>query len=300
MNPGDAPGDVVPDSRFLWFSLEDAAAGRLDQIFQPGLGQLGDIDPITSTITNVLEAGYRGTFNDKLLFAANIYRTQVEDFVGPLRIETPSVFLDPATTQAFVLGRLGPAIQGGLVTQEQAAAIIEQLAKSPLGTVVPDNEESTDLFLTFRNFGDFDFWGTDFEVRFLATPEFTVGASYSHVSEKCFDFDGAGDCLGGEDIALNAPQHKGSVMAEWDDEVKGLSVGTTIRFNDAFPMNSGVYVGDVGAYTTVDANIEYRLPWVPGASVSATAYNLLDHRHQEAIGAPEIGRLFLTRLTYVF
>jgi hypothetical protein len=37
---------------------------------------------------------------------------------------------------------------------------------------------------------------------------------------------------------------------------------------------------------------------VAGASVSLTAYNLLDRVHHEFVGAPELGRLVLARLTY--
>jgi len=300
LNPGALPSDPDLASRLLWFNQVAAAAGDLANAFVPDLGEVRDINPILSTITNVYEVGYRGTFGERFLVAANLHQNQVENFVGPLRIETPNVFLDPAATQAFVLARLGPAIQGGQVTVEQATAIITALASAPIGTVVPDGADATDLILTYRNFGDVDFWGSDVEVRFLATPELTVGGSYSYVSQDCFDFNNDGDCFSGEDIALNATRNKGSVMAEWDNEATGVSVGGSARFNDGFPMNSGVYVGDVEEYSVVDANIDYRLPWMAGASVSLTAYNLFDDEHQEFVGAPALGRLFMTRLTFTF
>jgi iron complex outermembrane receptor protein len=44
--------------------------------------------------------------------------------------------------------------------------------------------------------------------------------------------------------------------------------------------------------------MEVAFPWVAGASLSLTAYNLLDKMHREFVGAPEIGRLVLARLTY--
>lgn len=58
------------------------------------------------TTTQTLEVGYKGIIGGNLVVAADVYRTEREDFVGPLAIETPNVFLDAtllqaALTQAF-------------------------------------------------------------------------------------------------------------------------------------------------------------------------------------------------------
>ena len=48
-----------------------------------------------------------------MLLAADVYKANIQNFVGPLRVETPNVFLDPQSTGAFVFHRLGPLIQAG-------------------------------------------------------------------------------------------------------------------------------------------------------------------------------------------
>ena len=68
----------------------------------------------------------------------------------------------------------------------------------------------------------------------------------------------------------------------------------------AFPMNSGVYRGDVDGYSLLDVQIGYRLPFQPDTQVSLTANNVLNNLHREFVGAPEIGRMLLARVRYDF
>ena len=80
----------------------------------------------------------------------------------------------------------------------------------------------------------------------------------------------------------------------------GLSMEGRIRYSDGFPMNSGVFVGDVDTYTVFDANLSYKLPVFSGATLSVTGTNLFNDLHQEFIGAPELGRLLMFRMQYEF
>lgn len=287
---GPEAGDL--GTVFRRFNQEEAT-------FLPDQGPV-EINRIQPTISNTFEVGYKGVIGGKLLLAADVYSNRLQDFVGPLRVETPSVFFDPATVQAFVLERLGPAIQGGQVTQEQAEEIISTVAMLPVGTVAPDQSASSDLILTYRNFGDVDLWGADLSFQYLANDRWSLTGSYAHVSEECFDFDEDGSCTSANDISLNAPANKGSLGARFDDRVTGLTLEGRMRYSEGFSMNSGVYIGDIDAYTSFDANVSYQLPWATGATVTVTGTNIFDNVHRESIGAPEIGRLLMVRLAYEF
>lgn len=302
LNPGAAPGDAALVSLLRRFDQERAAQNQNPFVADDGPDGIGSI---RSTITNTFEVGYKGIIGGRLLLSADLYSSQVRDFVGPLRVETPTVFYDPASVQAFVLGRLGPLIQGGLVTQEQAAQVIQGLALVPLGTVAPDQSTTSDLILTYRNFGDVDFWGADLAAQFLLSDRVSLRGAYSHVSEDCFLFSGEGGADGGEcrsalDIALNAPKNKGSASARFNDVARGLSAEGRVRFTASFPMNSGVFVGTVDGYEVFDLNLSYRLPALPGATASVSGTNIFNRLHRQFIGAPELGRLFLVRLQYDF
>jgi iron complex outermembrane receptor protein len=299
LNPGTVPGDPALGSRFMRFNPQAAQTGVGDPFLVDPTGPEA-IARIRPNITNTLELGYKGILGDRFLLAADVYRTSIKDFVGPLRVETPTVFLDPATVQAFVIRRLTPLIAAGAVTQQQAADIITGLSRIPVGTVAPDQAPGTDLILTYRNFGDVDLLGADASFEFLATDRLSLTSSVSIVDEDCFDFNDDDSCSSAQDIALNAPKLKGSAGARWTDAVKGYSLDGRVRFTDGFPVNSGVYVGELEAYTVVDANVSYHLPWVPGATATLTVSNVLDNMHREFIGAPELGRLAILRLMYQF
>jgi iron complex outermembrane receptor protein len=258
------------------------------------------ISRMEPTITNTFEVGYKGLLGDRFLLAADVYVSSVKNFVGPLRVETPSVFLDPQGTTDYVSAALMPLVLAGALTPAQLQGMIEQLASVPIGTVAPDQSDNSDLLLTYRNFGDVDLWGADVAMELIVTDRFSLKGSASYVSDECFDFGGGGDCKDAQDIALNAPNFKGSFGARFNDAASGVSFDARMRYTDGFPMNSGVYVGDIETYTVLDANIGYQIPWMAGTSIQLMATNLFDNKHQEFIGAPELGRLLMLRLGYDF
>ncbi|HJR52271.1 MAG TPA: TonB-dependent receptor [Gemmatimonadota bacterium] len=261
-----------------------------------------DIARIEPTITSTAEVGYKGLLGNRFLLAGDVYYSKVEDFVTPLRVETPTVFLDPATTAAFLQERLTPLVVGGQMTPEELAATVTQLttalAQVPIGTIVPDQVDQPDVLLAYRNFGNVDFWGADVSAEFLVSEAWMLKGAASWVSSECFDFDDVPGCAGLLDVSLNAPKRKGSLGVRYRDAAHDFTAEVTGRFIESFPMNTGVFIGRVPGYGLVDANVEVAVPWVAGASVSLTAYNLLDKEHFEFVGAPEIGRLVLARLTY--
>ena len=205
--PGALPGDPAIGTVFR--TLDQAAAATGGNPFPDGETAIDGIADLTSTINNTFEVGYKGLLGDRVLLAADAYYSRVENFVGPLRVITPNVFFDQASLQAFVTGRLAPLIQAGLLSAQDVATIVGTAAALPLGTVVPDQVDNGDLLVTYRNFGEVDFFGVDLSAEILASDRLSITANYSHQSDECFDFNEDGDCTSTNDMALNAPSHKG-------------------------------------------------------------------------------------------
>ena len=299
------------------FNLEKGLAGD-PAPFDPVSGAV-DVRRTESTITQTFELGYKGVLADKWVVAADVYRTKTEDFVGPLGVETPSVFLDPRPiveslegifTQAF---DVSPALAGGLALLDQlppgalagvesdgdgtAADELAQIfasgaASIPFGTVSPEQSyDSTAVLLTYRNFGDVTLNGLDLSVAYYPNSTLRLTGNYSYVSDDFFPK------LGGiADVALNAPKHKVKVGASYALPQWDLQVGGQVRYQDAFPMNSGVFVGDVDSYTVFDLDFLYRLPVEQDLTLKLDIDNALDNEHREFVGAPEIGRLTFVQL----
>jgi outer membrane receptor for ferrienterochelin and colicins len=288
-----------------------------------GASTVRDVAPLEPTISNVLEVGYKGIVNNRFRLSVDAYYEKKENFVGPLIVESPNVFLDPATTLAYLMANFKPRLEAGGVPPAQATVITQQVAVAmsgisgsanpstvgvPLGTVVPDTplNQAPDIFLTYRNFGSVDLWGADLAVDYLFDDRWSVAASYSLVSDDFFPAQKVG---GPSDVALNASKSKGSVTWRYRDEPGGLSAELRGRYVKGFPVNSGVYVSPtrpdgslqpIDSYGLVDAQVSWRVPGTNGLQASLLAENLLNNNYTTFVGLPRLGRLVMTKLQYAF
>jgi outer membrane receptor protein involved in Fe transport len=159
------------------------------------------------------------------------------------------------------------------------------------------------VILTYRNFGDVTLNGLDFSLTYYPSEVLTLNGSYSFVSDDFFKN------LGGiADVALNASKHKAKAGASYRLPDWDVLLGGQLRYTHSFPMNSGVYGGQVDSYTVVDLNIVYGLPLdydveirVNAGNILNTgnilnAANILNNKHQAFIGAPKIGRMVFAEL----
>lgn len=283
-----------------------------------------DVNPLKPTITQTYEVGYKGIFMERLAFSADVYHSRIKDFVGPLVVETPNVFLDSGTLGASLGRQITAALadpQNAVLNQALLAfdtpaqggngngSPVDELVKLfvagtenngpafiPFGTVTPEQAADPNaIMLTYRNYGDISLNGLDLNFTYYLNPSWSFGANYSFVSKDLFE-----DVKGIGDIALNAPKNKFGASVQYINARLGLGIGLRTRFVAGFPVRSGVYVGDIESYYTVDLHAGYDLPIGPRPRLSLTVQNLLNRRHQQFIGTPEIGRLSMVRLTQTF
>lgn len=268
---------------------------------------LRDVERIKPTIHNTLEAGYKGILGGRLQLSVDFWRDHRTNFVGPLIVETPNVFLDRATLQAYLTTALAPV--AGPNAAAIAAAVAPALAGIsdatktqpngvPLGVInfQEANSSGRDVIVTYRNFGDLTVYGSDFGGELLLDRGFSVDGTYSWVNK---DFFPRAQIGGVQDIALNAPATKGSLGLKFRDEVKGLSAELRGRYVAEFPVYSFIN-GTIASYNLVDAGVAYRPASWKGVMIALNATNLLDKKHREFVGGGNLGRLIITRLQYTF
>jgi len=273
-----------------------------------------DIDQTRPTLTTEWEAGWKGQIGKRFYGTADWWYSERTDFVGPLIVETPNVFLDAASLAGYLQTNLTSALTpvvGGPTAGAIAAGLAPSLAGGlggvsgsattgvPLGVVNPNhpNTNSTDIMLTYRNFGRVRVSGLDFSGTYMFDDAWSLFGTYSWVSRDFFPRAMVG---GISDIALNAPRNKGTAALRFRDDAGGVNGELRFRRTAAFPGNSGVYIGQVGGYNLMDASVTFRPNFMGGAMLSVMAQNLLNLKHQEFIGGAAIGRLVMTRLQYSF
>lgn len=284
-------------------------------------GDVRDIGQIQPTLTTSWEAGWKGQVGKKFYGTLDWWYSERTDFVGPLIVETPNVFLDAATLAAYIGPNLVPALTAALTPAlgpaagPTATALANQLSPTiagglggvsgsattgvPLGVVNPDNalSGSTDIVLAYRNFGRVRVSGVDLSGTYMVAERLSLYGTYSWVSRDYFSRAMVG---GVSDIALNAPHKKATVAVRWRDDARGFSAEARFRHSARFPGNSGVYVGTVRAYNLYDAQMTFRPNFLGGAMLSVMGQNLLDTKHAEFVGGAPLGRLIMTRLQYAF
>ena len=256
-----------------------------------------NIKPLFETTTTTFEVGYKGLIENKLLARVDLYHSKIKDFIGPLRVETPAVFINPET--------LGPVLAQDIanndpnVTLEQATQFVndflmlDSLALLPIGVISPQEVQSgTDIILTHRNLGDVSVTGLDLSLTYQINRNWNITGNYSFINR---DFFKSQD--GFSDIALNAPKHKFGANLNYRNRNAGFDSNLRLRFVDSFPANSGIFTGTVDRYTILDLNATYTLPFFDNTRLNLTVQNLLNNKHKEFVGLPEIGRLALVRLT---
>ena len=308
----------VADVENVLRSLNPATSNFID------VDDVNDVDALKPTITQTYEVGYKGILLNRLAFSADVYHSRINNFIVPLAVETPNVFLDASTLSASLGQQIGAALadpqnaalaqallafdtpaQGGnangspvdeLVTLFVAGTENNGAAFIPFGTVTPEQAADPNaVMLTYRNYGDISLNGLDMNFTYFLNPSWSLGANYSFVSRDLFEnVDGIGD------IALNAPKNKFGANVQYTNIGLGLGVGLRARFVQGFPVRSGVYVGEVESYYTLDLSAGYAIPLGPKPRLSVTVQNLLDRKHQQFVGTPEIGRLAMARLTQTF
>lgn len=310
------------------FSRGQMAIPSLSGGLPSPVSNLADVEPLQHTISQTFEVGYKGLIGDKVLFAVDGYYSIKENFVGPLIMETPLVFVP--TLSSDLTGAIASGISGneavaqqfaGLgLTPQQVAAIVTGFAagslpgaSTPIAIVVPaENDlgvgQVPELMLTYRNFGKIKFWGIDASMNYFLDQNTSVFGNVSYVSDDFFDNEELDEANSSLALALNAPtlKIKGGLSI---NVPRGASANASIRYVKGFPVLSGPYVGGLPApygnglngvedYVIYDLNLGYDLSrWYNGLRIDLIGQNIFDNRHREFIGAPKIGRLGMARLT---
>jgi len=280
-----------------------------------------DFSKLKVVRTRTYELGYKGLIGRALIASVDVYRSEVQNFLGPFVVGTPNVFLDGVTLNRELASSLSEALADpsnaealaalstldtapqifgngdGDPSNEIAFLIAAGLAGAiPFGTVTPREAfDPTSVMLMRQNFGDVAVNGMDVNLMMFLSRTMRVGFMYSWLSDNFFR-----NVQNVDDISLNAPRHKGGAQFFYDSKDDRLGFSLRGRYVEGFPVRSDVYVGSVESFFVLDGSMHYRVPFSKNTRVNLTIQNLTDNKHREFVFVPEIGRVALLRLTHEF
>lgn len=301
--PAPPAGAVRVEPKLLDITTSDYPAPPLF-----GNNIVSNRKPVTPTITNTVELGYKGVLFDRLSVSLDLYTSHYKDFVGPLQVITPTVFMNFNDLWGYFTNVLKSTGMPADTASVKASLLAAGCAGIPIGQITPKEaaDDPTAVMLTYRNYGNITLNGYDFAFQYNLLDNVSISGNVSGVNKNYFEnLDSVAD------LALNSPKFKYSLGVNYSNKSWGLNAEARFRHVDSFRVNSGAYLGTIPAYSVVDLNIGYQIPFLDGATFNLTATNLLtfvsggtespfEQRHQEMIGAPAIGQMIFGRLSYTF
>lgn len=267
-----------------------------------GLAGLQDISRLDPTITNTFEVGYKGLLGERFLVGVNAWWSHVTDFVSALQVSTPNVFLDGTATFQFLNQQfqnlVGVAFPDAATATATAQQIAGSMARIPLGVVATTSVGGTEpaLALVYRNLGSLDVFGGEIAAQIVLSDLFELSGSISVVDKNEFTTEGDNP----EVVPLNAPTFKGTAKLTYRDDDAGLNGSVRFRAQNGFPANSGVYIGDVESFETVDAGFGWRIPSFRDLWLQIDVQNVFDSSYKTFVGTPQLGRMMLARVRWDF
>ncbi|MBI1810143.1 MAG: TonB-dependent receptor [Gemmatimonadetes bacterium] len=290
------------------------------------VSSIQDLQPLQASFNNTWELGWKTIIKDKLRIALDLWY-QVRGDVGiPIGQANPLVFYDPATLGGYLQGKLAAPLAQAFAAQGVPAAAIPGaisqfltglttvMAQLPQGAVAFKNTKlagDQSIIATYQApSGSLDVRGLDLAVDYQANDKWLFASTLSHIGQIVFPTVG-GDI---NPLMSNSPKWRASGSVHYMNETTGWSWDGTVRYTDAFPVNSGLLnslgippnpVGTalyppVPASTQFDLGATWHLPTAAKIAWSLNVTNLLDTQAATFVGVPAIGRMIVTRVKYDF
>jgi outer membrane receptor for ferrienterochelin and colicins len=268
------------------------------------VNSIKDISQLKPTITHTFELGYTGIINDQLRASIDVYSSKINNFISTSANLTPNIFmkgedvakyLQPYAKTALIANGYD-STTANIMSAIVSAQVASGYAKIPLGTAaVKGMSDPTAIIFAPRNYGEVELWGTDIALEYRPNNNWSIAASYTHVSQNLFkNVDNISD------IPLNSPKDKASFSLGYTSDENTYNIAARYRWNGGFPMQSGIMSGYVNPYSLIDLNLMYQIPMIKGLRAVLSVSNLLDYRHNEFAGAAYIGRMSTLKAAYTF
>jgi outer membrane receptor for ferrienterochelin and colicins len=319
---GTGPGGIGA----ILNSLRPTSAQVGTTLYISGTGAMApssvtDIQPLQASFNNTWELGYKGIIKDRLRVAVDLWYQIRGDVGQPIGQVNPLVMYEPGSLATYLATNITGGLMAAGLPQAQAAAAAAQaagalvplMAALPQGTLAFTNALNNDpsIIATYQNGSGFvDVHGFDLALDYQANDNWMLSATYSNQDKIVFpEIGGAANPL-----MSNSAKNHASGTARYNDDASGVGLEMTVRYSDAFPVNSGYYnsltpnvfpgsvytYSGVPAQTMFDLGLSYKFPIPQKVTWSLNVSNLIDNRVPTFPGSPPIGRLVVTRLRYQF
>jgi outer membrane receptor for ferrienterochelin and colicin len=203
------------------------------------------------------EIGYRGIVNKRMFLDISGYRNSYENFIANVNVVTPLV------------GSVDD--MSGILALANGNSTVYQLATNAEGTVTS--------------------MGAGISFEYALTQGFRFVGNYNYATYEIVDADP--ELIPG----FNTPEHRFGLGLSNSNVLKGVGFNVRLNWSDSYEWRSAFGDGMVDQYSTVNAQVTYKIP-NSKVALKLGGNNLFGNEYRTSFGTPNIGSIYY--LSFVF
>jgi outer membrane receptor for ferrienterochelin and colicins len=213
----------IPD----WTSIISIFGNTAGFTVRNAAGQtVATYDPLVPELNQTWEVGYRGVLGSRLFLDVAGYHSRYQDFLSPL-VVISNPFAGAAATWAH---------------DAQGQRVLNHNGIAP-------------IMLTYYNLGEATLYGADAGANLYLTDQVSLRGTFSWLKAQEIEVPQGRE----EATSLNSPNTKWSLGANLTD-VGPLFGSATVRHVGSYYFRSGINMGVIPTFTTMDMSAGYRMP----------------------------------------
>ncbi|MEO5685033.1 MAG: TonB-dependent receptor [Chitinophagaceae bacterium] len=218
------------------------------------------------------EVGYKSVLlNNRLVIDIDAYSNKYDGFLGQVQVYVPKG--ETVGSDAAVLAMLDRNRDATTVTGTTAAS------------------KGQDRYRVYTNAkNSYNNFGSAIGLTYNFYKKYTIGGNVSFNEMKA---NKSNDIFV---TGFNTPRWSTNLSFGNREIVKNVGFNIVWKWQDAFLWESPLVTGEISSYSTVDAQVTYRIPKAK-ASIKLGGADIFNHRYLQYAGGPTIGALYYVAIT---
>jgi iron complex outermembrane receptor protein len=219
------------------------------------------------------EIGYKSVLaNNKLIVDIDAYSNTYDGFLGQVQVYVPT---------------------GETVGSDAAAlAMLDRNRDATAATATTAASKGQDRYRVYTNAkNSYHNFGSALGVTYNFYKKYTLGGNISFNEMKS---NATNDIFV---TGFNTPRWNTNLSFSNREIVKNIGFNIVWKWQDSFLWESPLVTGNIAAYSTVDAQLTYRVPSAK-ASIKWGGANIFNHRYLQYAGGPTLGALYYVAITF--
>lgn len=259
-------------------------------------GKLQDQPSLESEIVSTWEFGYKGRLRSNIFGTFDLYKSHYSSFVSGATFITPimlekSILTDDHNNNGIsnYTDSNGDVIIDDQSDYDESLEIWRQGIEGVVALGDTAAGVPTPVVIGYVNYGEVDVWGFDGSLAIFLSRNWNMDVTYSYMGTTDFF-----NPITKAKESINSPKHKAGLKLQYNSSKYPATFSLNGRYVDGYKWSSGIYFGDIKAYTIFDLHLGYELN--KNIKMNLTVNNIFDNKHIEIIGGPSLGQIIMLRL----